>query len=377
MINIFQPTLGQDELNELSKVFESNWVGKGEYVDRFEKLFAINLKANSENFISTTSCTEGIFLAADVFNFTPEDEIIVPSISFPSVASAVLSKGAKIVLCDVDKSTLNVNSEHIAKVISKKTKAVFVTHYGGIPCDMDPIIKLCHKNNIKVIEDSACSVQSFYKGKACGTIGDMGIWSFDAMKTICTGDGGMIYLKSLDNVNIAKELLYLGLPVKTKSGMDSSTRESNWWEFEINRPGRRATMNNIAGAIGCVQMERLPSFIKRRKQIFNKYFSAFKNIDWIDLPEEPNFNYESSYYFFWIQTKYRDQLAKHLLKHDIYTTFRYWPLHKIKLFNKKKIFCDDSEYASNYTLNIPLHQSLNDEDVDKVINTIKSFKEKK
>ena len=111
MINIFQPSLGQKELNEISKVFESNWIGKGEYVDRFEKLFAANLESNSKHFTSTTSCTEGIFLAADIFEFKPGDEIIVPSISFPSVASAVIAKGAKLVLCDVDKATLNVTSK--------------------------------------------------------------------------------------------------------------------------------------------------------------------------------------------------------------------------------------------------------------------------
>ena len=105
------------------------------------------------------------------------DEVIIPSISFPSVGSAIISKGAKIVFCDVDKRTLNVRAEDIEPYITSKTKAVYVTHYGGVSCDMDPIMDLCNKYNIKVIEDSACAVKSFYKGKACGTIGDMGMWS--------------------------------------------------------------------------------------------------------------------------------------------------------------------------------------------------------
>jgi aminotransferase len=128
MINLFPPTLGKEELNEIEKVFESNWLGKGNYVKDFEKGFAENLKTNTEHFLSTTSCTEAIFLSADLFNFTSEDEIIIPSISFPSVGSAIVSKGSTIVFCDVDKRTLNVRAQDIEPYITNKTKALF----GGI-----------------------------------------------------------------------------------------------------------------------------------------------------------------------------------------------------------------------------------------------------
>lgn len=375
MINLFQPTLGKEELEEIEKVFKSNWLGKGAYVKDFEIGFAENLKTDSSHFLSTTSCTEAIFLAGDLFKFTSDDEIIVPSISFPSIGSSVLSKGSKIVFCDVDKRTLNVRVEDIKVKITNKTKAVFITHYGGVSCDMDPIIKLCEDNNIKIIEDSACAVRSFYKGKACGTFGDMGMWSFDSMKTLSTADGGMIYIKDPKLRIEAEELLYLGLPQKQKSGIDSSTDSNNtWWEFEMNSPGRRAIMNNVTAAMGCVQLKKLDSFISRRKEIYNLYYEKLSKLDWLDLPPKETFENESSYYFFWIQTKHRDALAKHLLDNGVYSTFRYWPLHKIKLFEN---FATDkypnSEYICQYTLNIPLHQSLSDLDVNKIIELISSF----
>lgn len=376
MINLFQPSLGNEELHEIKKVFESNWIGKGSEVSDFEEAFAENLKTNRKHFLTTTSCTEAIFLSADLFEFSSDDEIIVPSISFPSVASSIISKGAKIVFCDVDRHTLNVRAEDIKKEITSKTKAVFVTHYGGIPCEMDEIIKLCEENNILVIEDSACAVKSFYKGKACGTIGDMGMWSFDAMKTLCTGDGSMIYLKDLNIVNIAKEQLYLGLPTKQKSGLDSSSEGSaSWWEFELNRPGRRAIMNNIAGAIGKVQAKKVPSYIKRREEIHNKYVEGLKDLTWLKLPPKIEDYVESSYYFFWIQTEFRDELAQYLLDNEVYTTFRYWPLHKVE-YLKEYVVKDypNSEFASKNTLNIPLHQSLSDENVELIIKLLKEFK---
>lgn len=115
MINIFQPSLGKEEIDAIKKVFESNWIGKGEWVSQFEKCFAQHLNSNPENFISTTCCTEGIFLSSELFNFNVNDEIIVPSISFIAVGNSVVSKKAKVVFCDVDKRSLNTTAEHIEK----------------------------------------------------------------------------------------------------------------------------------------------------------------------------------------------------------------------------------------------------------------------
>jgi dTDP-4-amino-4,6-dideoxygalactose transaminase len=375
MINLFQPTLGTEELEEIAKVFKSNWLGKGNYVKDFETGFANNLKTKNQHFLSTSSCTEAIFLAADLFKFSSNDEIIVPSISFPSVGSSIISKGAKIVFCDVDKFSLNVRAKDIKSKITSNTKAVFITHFGGISCDMDPILELCKKENIFLIEDSACAVKSFYKGKACGTFGDMGMWSFDAMKTLSTADGGMMYIKDLKLRTEAEEKLYLGLPKKQKSGIDSSSESNNaWWEFEMKYPGRRAIMNNVTAAMGCVQLKKLDSFISRRKEIYDIYYYELNKLDWLTVPPVEIFNNISSYYFFWIQTEKRNELARHLLNNNIYTTFRYWPLHKIKMFQD---YVDgdypNSDYASKVTLNLPLHQSLSNKDVYKIIKLITDF----
>ncbi|CAC9578227.1 hypothetical protein [uncultured Gammaproteobacteria bacterium] len=374
MINLFQPNLGNDELTLITDVFSSNWLGKGKVVKDFEEEFANSLSSNSNHFLSTTSCTEVIFLSTKLFNFVKGDEIIVPAISFPSIGSAIVESGAKIVFCDVGKRSLNVRAKDIQKVLSDKTKAVYITHYGGVPCDMDKIVQLCNRHKVLIIEDSACAVRSFYKGRACGTIGDMGMWSFDAMKALSTADGGMMYIKNSNKRIEAEESLYLGLPVKSKSGLDSSSDSANWWEFEMNRTGRRAIMNNVTAAMGLSQLNKLDDFINRRKSIYTEYIEALKNIGDIQLPPVPDFKHTSSYYFFWIQTKYRDELAKFLLNKGIYTTFRYWPLNKIELFSEYLgNECPNSDYAASHTLNIPLHQSLSDKDVNLIISSIKVF----
>ena len=373
MINIFQPSLGEDELKEIKEVFRSNWIGRGDSVKEFETLFAKNLNQPADRFYALSCCTEGLFLAAKIFNFGEGDEVIVPSVSFIAAGSAVINSGANLVICDVDKYSLNATAETIKQKITSKTKAIILNHYGGHPCEMDPIMKLAKENNIFVIEDSACAVQSFYKGKACGTIGDMGIWSFDAMKSIVTGDGGMIYLKSKDLLKTIQEECYLGLPARETSGIDKSNdKNSMWWEVQINRPGRRAIMNNISGAIGIAQMRKLNEFQERRKYIYERYNDSLSKIKSIKIPPNLPKHSTNSYYFYWIQLEKRDELAKYLKENGIYSTYRYWPLNDVDFFQVNEEF-ENTEYAKSSTLNIPLHASLTDGDVDKIITTIQEF----
>jgi len=376
MINIFEPTLGKSELAVVEAVFNSKWIGKGKYVKDFEREFALNLNSDPEHFVSTNSCTEAIFQSAELFNFNRDDEVLVPSINFIAIGNAIVARNAKLRFCDVDLHSLNVTAELIEKHITRQTKAIYLNHYGGVSCDMDPIIELCRKSNIIIIEDAACAPYSFYKGRACGTMGDMGMWSFDAMKILSTMDGGMIYLQSDTNVDIVEESLYFGLSRKQKSGIDSAVSGiANWWEIQINRPGRRSIMNNVSAAIGLSQLKKLRGFIQRRKEIYDYYKEELSKLDWITTPPVIPNDYKSSYYFFWIQLQQRDKLALFLKENDVYTTFRYWPLHMVKYFNsKQRLF--NAERIAETTLNLPLHQNLTDKDVNKVVDLIKTFGKK-
>lgn len=374
MINIFQPCLGEEELGALREVFASNWIGKGEHVLRFEREFAASLQVDAAHFTTTTSCTEAIFLAADLFNFSRGDEVIVPAVSFIAVGNAIVARGATMVLCDVDPRSLNATPELIAEKITPRTRAVFLNHYGGIACDMEPIMALCGERGILVIEDAACAPRSFYRGRAVGTIGDMGMWSFDAMKIVCTGDGGMIYLRDPERLVDAKEQLYMGLPNRLTSGIDSSAGgASSWWQFEINRPGRRAIMNNIAGAIGVAQMKKLPGFLDRRRHIHEHYERELGGLGWLTLPPAIPADCVSSYYFFWVQLARRDELALALKSKGVYSTFRYWPLHRIGYFGLGAERLPNADITSERTLNLPIHQSLTDEEVSLIVESVRDF----
>src|SRR5262249_19662988 len=150
------------------------------------------------------------------------------------------------------------------------------------------------------IEDSACSVASCYRGRACGTFGQFGTWSFDAMKILVTGDGGMIYCNALEWANLAEERLYLGL-MSTSGLASAQTVKGKWWEFSISGFARRAVMNDMASAIGLVQLRRLPGFIARRRQIHQLYDAELGDQRWLSLPPPVPPDCESSYYFYWLQ----------------------------------------------------------------------------
>ena len=264
MINVFQPTLGKEELNRLERVFASNWIGKGKLVDEFETVYAEHLGSTRNRVLTTNCCSEGLFSSMHLCDIKPNDEVILPTVSFVGAGNAVCANGSKMVLCDVDKRTLNARAEDIEKVITSKTKAILLLHFGGVPCEMNSIMELADAYHLKVIEDCAAGVCSTYKGKALGTFGDMGMWSFDAMKILVCGDGAALHFRDPELRERAEKWLYFGL--ETKSGYENSVAQK-WWEFDISCYGHRAIMNDITAAIALEQYKKLPVWKDARKFI--------------------------------------------------------------------------------------------------------------
>ncbi|NQW49409.1 MAG: DegT/DnrJ/EryC1/StrS family aminotransferase [Planctomycetes bacterium] len=375
MINVFQPSLGVEELEAVRRVFESNWLGKGKLTESFEEAFAVHLGVPREHLRSTNSCSEGLFLSLKLIGAGPGDEIVMPSISFVASANAAVERGAKPVFCDVDPRTLNATAKTIEAVLSPRTKAVLLIHYGGLPAEMDPILDLLRPRGIHIIEDSACSVASAYKGRACGTLGDIGVWSFDPAKVLVTGDGGMVYVRDPDMARRVELELYLGLG--SQSGFSKAV-SSRWWEFDVTCAGRRGITNDICSAIGLEQLKKLGAFLERRAEIDRIYRRELAGIEWLTLPPEVPGDCRTSHYFHWIQVPgegRRDRLATYLRGKGIYTTFRYHPLHRVAFYEHagERLPCADQ--AAEETLLLPIHQALTDSEVERILDAIRCFSE--
>jgi len=374
MINVMQPTLGQEELDAIKDVFESNWIGKGKLVSDFEKMYAEHLETTPDHVLSTNCCSEGLFSSMHLLDIKPGDEVIVPTVSFVGAGNAVCVNGSKLVLCDVDPRTLNARAEDIEKVITPKSKAILLLHYGGIPCEMDKIMPLADAHGLKVIEDCAAGVCSRYKGHPLGIDGDMAMWSFDAMKILVCGDGSILHFKDSEIREKADKWLYFGL--EAKSGYENSVAQK-WWEFDISSYGHRAIMNNVTAAMAIEQFKKLPMFMEKREAVHNAYNEGLKDLGWLDLPLPMEEGSRSSFYFYHIQMKNgkRDELARYLRERDIYTTYRYFPLHRVPHYGVAGNF-PGADYAADNTLCLPMHQSLTGEDVQMIIEKIKEFGKK-
>ncbi len=365
MIHVFGSNVGQEELDELKTTFDEQWLGMGPKVARFEKTFAE--RCGFKNFVMTDSASNSLYLAVKLLNLQPGTEIILPSFTFIACAQAVIENNCVPVFCDVDLDTQNVTAEHIFPLITKKTGAIMVVHYAGLPVNMKPIIEL----GIPVIEDAAHAVDSYQNGIHCGALGDIGVFSFDSAKNLSTGEGGGITASSPTFIEKVRRLRYCGI---TESGFDASKTKKQWWETEVLYNSLRHMPNDVTASIALAQLKKLDGFQAARKHVWEVYKGRLKNIDGLTLPQDPKPNEQHSYFTFFIRVHaFRTELAHYLLQNGIYTTLRFYPIHMMKLFKQPNIRLRNTAWLNDQGLNLPLHQRLTDNNLDFIISKILDF----
>jgi aminotransferase len=371
MINIFQPTLGEQELAAVGEVFASSWIGRGPRTAAFEAAFAAHLGVTGDHVTSLNSCTEGLFIAMELAGVGPGDEVVLPTISFVGAGNAVAARGARPVFCDVDPATLMPSVADIEAARSARTKAVILLHYGGYPGDVVAIADWAREQGIFLVEDAACAVASRVGGVACGVLGDIGVWSFDGQKIVAAGDGGMLYARDPALAERARKLAYFGL--EQFSGFSQArTVDTRWWEFEVSSFSRRSIMNDILAAIGLVQLDRLPEFLRRRAAVVAAYDRGLAGLPGLRLPPPLPPGHEPSHYLYWVRldADVRDAVARDLYEAGVYTTFRYAALHQVAAYGST-VSLPRAEEAAATTLCLPLHQALDDADVEQIISAVR------
>lgn len=362
MINVFGSRVGTEEVEQVSDSMLKQWMGMGPKTKEFEAKMAERLNVNK--FLLVDSGSNGLFLAIKLLNLPKGSEIIVPSLTWVSCAQAVLMADCVPVFADVDIETQNITAETIKAQITDKTSAIMVVHYAGLPVDMDPIKELGYP----IIEDACHAVDSTYKGKACGTIGDVGVYSFDSVKNLAIGEGGGVVSTHDDYMERASLLRYCGIG---KSGFEASTHgKERWWEYNIVEPFIKMCPSDIAAAVGLGQLQKLDELQSYRKKIWDIYQKEFSVLDNIAIPVEAQAGDKHSYFTYFIRIPNRDKVAKYLFEQGIYTTLRYHPLHMNPLY-KSNLVLKNCEEMNETGLNIPLHPSLTMDDVDKIVEEMK------
>lgn len=364
MINVFGSKVGQEEIEQVAESISKQWMGMGPKTKEFERKMAQRL--HQDKFVLVDSGSNGLFMALTLLELPKGSEVIVPSFTWVSCAQVVMMAGCKPVFCDVDIDSQNVTADLIRPHITARTSAIMVVHYAGLPVDIDPILEL----GLPVIEDACHAVDSIYKGKPCGTIGNVGVYSFDAVKNLSMGEGGGVTSKDPHLMERADILRYCGIG---KSGFEASTHgKERWWEYNIVEPFIKMNPSDIAAAIGLAQIDKLDELQAYRKKIWEIYQNEFSTCQWINTPLDANDGDQHSYFTYFIRVPHRDELAKYLFDRGIYTTLRYHPLHLNPLYQYHGSL-PNCEQLNETGLNIPLHPSLSMNDVDKIVSTIKEF----
>ena len=368
MISVFGSLVGDKEITNAVACMKSQWMGFGKQVEKFEQEYQAKYKL--PNFAMVDSGSNALFMAVTLLNLPPKSEVIVPSFTWVSCAQAVLLAGHKPVFCDVDLRTMNVRAQDIRARITDKTKAIMVVHYAGLAVDMDPILSL----GFPVIEDAAHAIDSTYHGIPCGSIGDVGIFSYDAVKNLTVGEGGGITARDPNLIKRAKTMRYCGIG---KSGFDAAASakgdNSRWWEYSIQEPFIKMLPTNLSASIGLAQLERIYELQARRMEIWNIYQHEFAKIPHIVRPLDAGNIGRHSYFTYCIRVPKRDELANYLLTNQIYTTLRYHPLHLNSLYGQQGVCLPNSEQLNEEALSIPIHPRLSESDVEKVILNIRNF----
>ena len=370
------PLIEQPEIDEVVDSLKSGWLGTGPKVKKFEEMFS-DYKSIKHS-VAVNSCTAALHLAMRVIGVKPGDEVIVPTMTFAATANAVIHAGGTPVFADCKKDTMNLNPADLEKKITKKTKAVIPVHFAGRPCDMDAIMAIAKKHNLKVIEDCAHAIESEYHGEKTGTFGDVGCFSFYVTKNIITGEGGMAITNNDEYVGKIKTLALHGM---SKDAWKRFSDEG-YKHYQVVDSGHKYNMMDLQAAMGIHQLGRIDCYWKRREEIWNRYNEAFKDLP-VFLPAsvEPNTRHAYHLYTLLIDLDRagitRDQFLDEMTKRNMGVGVHYIALHLHPFYQEKfgyrKGDFPNAEWISDRTVSLPLSPKLTDEDVNDVILATKKI----
>ena len=372
MIQFNVPPYTGKEKEYVSKAIDSHKIcGDGEYTKKCTKLLE---EMTGSKLLLTTSCTHATEMAALLSDIQPGDEVIMPSYTFVSTADAFVLRGAKVVFVDIRPDTMNIDENLIEAAITKRTKAIVPVHYAGVSCEMDTIMDIARRHNLIVIEDAAQGVMSTYKGKALGTIGDFGCYSFHETKNYSMGEGGAILIKNQDLVEEAEII------------REKGTNRSKFYRGQIDKytwvnAGSSYLPSELNAAYLYAQLEVADKINDARRacwDIYNERLSKLEEQGRIDLPTVPDGCVHNAHMFYIkvADIEERTGLINFLDERDINTVFHYIPLHSAPAGRKFGRFNGNDVYTtreSERLLRLPMYYGLTTEDCHRVCDEIEEF----
>lgn len=368
------PKIEQPEIDEVVACLKSGWIGTGPRVNKFEQMF--KEYKNSKHAVALHSCTAALHLAMEATGIKSGDEVIVPAMTFCATANAVIHAGGRPVLVDCERHTMNMDPEDVERKITGRTRAIIPVHFAGRVCNMDALMPIARKNKLIVIEDCAHAIESEYHGKKAGTFGDLGCFSFYVTKNIVTGEGGMVIT---DNDDLAAKIKVLGLHGMSKDAW-KRFGDDGYKHYQVIEAGFKYNMMDLQAAMGIHQLPRVDRYWQRRKEIWDQYNEAFKELPlFLPAPVEPDTRHAFHLYTLLIDTDHtqmtRNRFLEGMTRAGIgvgvhYVGLNLQPFYQ-QAFDYKRGDFPNADWVSDRTVSLPISAKLNGEDVQDVIETVR------
>ena len=375
MIDFNIPPFTGKELEYMQQAIKNKKIcGDGEFTKKCSRWMEKKFQAN--HVLLTTSCTHALEMAAVLTQVKPGDEVILPSYTFVSTADAFVQRGATLVFVDIRPETMNLDERLIEDAITEKTKVIVPVHYAGVGCAMDEIMEIAARHHLMVVEDAAQGVYAYYKGRALGTIGDFGCYSFHDTKNYSMGEGGALVFQNNDYLERAE--------IVREKGTDRSkffrgqVDKYRWMDY-----GSSYLPSDLNAAYLWAQLEMAEKIREDRLESWNYYHEELRSLadaGYIEQPFIPDYA-EHNAHMYYIKTKdleTRGRLIDFLAKREIHTVFHYVPLHSAPAGPKFGRFQGEDKYTtkeSERLLRLPMYYQLKEEDQEQVVKAVKEFYE--
>lgn len=373
MILFNKPPYVGKEMDYMREAIENNKIcGDGPFTKKCDAWMEERFESPKVLFI--TSGSTALDMAALLCGLKPGDEVILPSFTFSSTANSFVLAGATLVFVDIRPDTMNIDETKIEEAITSKTKVICPVHYAGVACEMDTIMDIAKRHNLMVVEDAAQGVMSTYKGKALGTIGDFGCFSFHETKNYSAGEGGAILINNTDYMEKAEILREKG--TNRSQFFRGQVDKYNWVEF-----GDSYLQSDLNAAYLWAQLEKADEINQNRLATWNTYYEALKPLEMngiVELPIIPE-ECEHNAHMFYLKTKdldTRQAYIKFMKENDICCVFHYVPLHSAPAGKKYGRFVGKDEHTtsdSDRLVRLPMYYNMDSNDIEKVINKTLEF----
>jgi perosamine synthetase len=362
LIPIFQPSVPESVVERVAATLRAGWLSEGQHVRKFEEMFA--RKFNLPHALALNSGTAALHLAVLGAGVGPDDEVIIPAQTFVATATAVLMAGGTPVFADIQPGGPNIDPADVERRITPRTKAIIVVHYGGYPCDMDEINAVAQKHRLKVIEDAAHALGASYRGRPVGALGDFAIFSFQAIKQLTTGDGGMLVCREAEAHQTAYRLRWFGIDRANRK--PSPLGQPEW---DITELGYKYHMNDVAAAMGLAQLEVFDAAQARRQSLHRLYRSELANVPGLTLLEEKT-DRTSGCWLFTIRVERRLEFIRAVKSRGVDCAVWHQRIDRNSLFGGERPNLPNQAQFNDEQVSIPCRATLSDAEAKTVLEAV-------